>query len=407
MTFGDIEKALDSKKFSSTAFDTQVVSTSETIFDLPSSVPFNTERYELVQEGTVDDTNFTNGDGRYKLAVNGDSGDAHELKARQLVTYVPNFEFLWGVAYYMENQIEAGQKLTVKLADDTDDNGYFLEITNDQRRVYIKKSGSEVDSKEWGVDNGVDPYEGKSYLDETRPQVARTYLNWYGVGPGKFTLSYTNSNSEMNNEVLASCANGDTVATEEINLQLSVRLECTESTSANTVNVMSLGALVRGSSSATNRLKSSNTWDAGGSIDSTTYSPILAVRRRSGYDNIPTQLDSYSITPSDTMEVVAVAYDEDNLTASNWDVPPQMDADNTAIEQTESISSAPLDGDGNPDARHLDLVAAPGAQGNETRTAKLDTRNNFYKDEVVVFMARTKSASGASTDLLVRTRQEW
>jgi len=55
MTFGKIEEYIDNEKFSTTAFDTKIVGNTETIFDLPSTYPFSTERYDLIQEGTVDE----------------------------------------------------------------------------------------------------------------------------------------------------------------------------------------------------------------------------------------------------------------------------------------------------------------------------------------------------------------
>ena len=256
----EIAKEELSKKHSSTAFATHIADSTTSLLDLPSSYPFNSERYALIQEGTVEDSEFQDAAGEFQLSVNGVEGDAHELKARQRVLYLPNYEILVGQAFYMQNELEPGQLLIIEFADPDGENGYFTEITHDTRRSYIKNGGTKVDPKEWGKDDTVDPYEQEE-LNETQPQVHRAFINWYGDGRFKPTLAYADSEGKMQNPTLARSANRGEVATEEINLNLSVRLECTESTNPNTVNVLSMGAANRGDSSSTNRTKPGHNWD--------------------------------------------------------------------------------------------------------------------------------------------------
>lgn len=45
----------------STQFDTAVADSTTSLLDLPSTYPFNSERYTRIEEGTVDETDFEDG----------------------------------------------------------------------------------------------------------------------------------------------------------------------------------------------------------------------------------------------------------------------------------------------------------------------------------------------------------
>lgn len=394
----------DAANLATTGFDTLIADNTTSLLDLPSSYPFNGERYALIQNGTVDEADFTDAPGEFELSVNGTEGDVHELKARQRVTYLPNYELLIGQAFYMEEELEPGQLLTLEFADPEGENGYFTEISANTRRSYIKNGGIIIGANEWGHDDTTDPYEDG--LLETQPQVLRSYLNWYGDGRIKNTLTFAGEAAKMENTTVSRNANKGEVATEEINLNISVRLECTEPTSANTVNVLSLGATNRGDGSATNRTKAAHDWDLGGDIGSTEFTIVLASRRIPEKEQIPTQLDNFEIIPSDTMEVAAIAFDAAETDATDWNIPPQQNRENTAVESTTNVSTFPTDADGNPQGRVLDLVVAD-AQGNRSQASRADVQAEFYEDEILGFLARTKSASNASVDITRRMREEW
>lgn len=400
-----IKQLLFAGRQSSTQFATQIADSTTSLLDLPSTYPFNSERYSLTQEGTVDGDDFEDAPGEFRLSVNGTEGDVHELKARQRLTYVPNYELLWGAAAYLADELAAGQRLELALADPERENGYFIRIENDTRETFIKNGETIIDRKAWGDGEGAeDPYNAD--VDETQPQVFRQFVSWYGDGAARTTLTYADENSIPQNPLLNTVANRGEVATEEINLNISVRLECTAATTPNTVNVLSYGALNRGAGSSTNRTKAAHTWGLGGDIGPEGFTPVLAIRRIPGKGQIPTQLDNFEILPGDTMEVAAIAFDESETDATEWDVPPQKDPENTAVEQTTNISEFPTDENGEPVGRLLDLVVAD-AQGNRSDPSAADVQAEFYEDEILAFLARTKDANNSSVDLTWRTRQEW
>ena len=396
---------IEKRKHSTTGFDTSIADSTTSLLDLPSSYPVNSERYKVVQEGTVGDTEFSDTPGEYKLSVNGTEGDVHELMARQRLAYVPNYELLWGAACYLENELVSGQRLEVALSDPERENGYFIRIEDESKTCFIRNGNADIDVIEWGQrEDTSDPYNDE--FDETQPQVFRQFVSWYGDGAAKTTLTHADKNSKPQNPTIATVANRGEVATEEINLNISIRLECTDATTANTVNVLSYGAANRGAGSATNRTKAAHNWDLGGDIESTDFTAVLALRRIPGKEQIPTQIDNFEIIPSDTMEVAAIAFAEGETDASEWNVPPQLDPENTAVEQTTNVSTYPTDANDNPDGRLLDLVISD-AQGNRSESSAVDVQSEFYEDEVLLFLARTKAASNSSVDLTWRTRQEW
>jgi len=403
-----IRQLLQERKNSKTSFNTHVADSTTSVVSLPSTFNFNSERFELVQEGTVDDTDFTDNEGEYSISVNGNSGDAHEFRAKQRVEYTPNYELLVGLAYYMENQLSDGQRLIIKFADKSSDNGYFAVIENDRRYSYIKSNGSKIDETDWGQRQRTqDVYPKYDNLDETQPQILRKYLSWYGDGAKRDTLSFANQKAQMQNKEVSRCANTSSVSTNEINLFMSIRLECTSSTTSNTLNVLSMGAVNRGSESDTNRQKPSINFNLGGNIG-TSYTPVLALRKRSSKKNVPTELEKMTVLPTTKMAIIAVAFPSGSTDASSWDIPPEQDGDNTSTEETDSITSFPTDGDGNPDGRLLDgMIALSGGKGNSTEENATDIVDPIYDDDEIVFLAKAESGSGESLDLTYRTQQRW
>lgn len=407
-----------------TQFGTRIADNTTALTDLPSTYPVNSERYELVTEGTVDthgtvaDTDQTNqiadnenfGDepGRYDLSTNGAEGDAIELRGRKRLSYQPNYELLWGAAFYMQETLNAGHRIEVAFASPDRDNGYFVGIEPDSREAFIRNGGVRIDAAEWGERHDTeDAYERE--FDETQPQVIRQFVSWYGDGAARTELTHANSGAKVKNDLVARVANTDTVATEEINLQISVRLECTADSSPQTLSSMSFGALNRGDSSVSNREKGAIEWDLGGDIGSTEYTPLMAIRRRPGYEQVPTHLSQTQMIPEDRMELLAVAFNQNaaGLTVSDWDVPPQMDAANSAVERTTSFTEFPTDANGQPAGRQLSVLVADGAGGNQADRTEADIDKEFYENEVVGILARTKTASNSAVDVMWNTRQEW
>lgn len=386
-------------------FDQIIADNTTTLIDLPSSNNYNSERFEIETAGTVDSaTEFTDAEAEFQLSVNGNSGDRFTIRSRETTSYVPNYEMLWGSAFYMQNQLEQGQVLKLEFLDTNRENGYVMEITNNTRRAYLLKNGVEKGVREFGHDDNYDPY--NNGLDETTPQTMRTFISWYGAGPAKYTLHSVQDDGTSDNDTVAQVANRDSVATNEINLRMGVTLECTEDTTANTVNVLSMGAVIRGDGSQTNRVKDAELFDAGGDID-TSPTPIIAIRRRADYESVPTALTSLAGAPTDDMKLFASAIPEENVTASEWDIPAQQDPENTAVEQTSTISSVPIDADGNVEGRQLSgLFAYPGGGNRRSRT-KSEVLDRFYEGEIVVIFGQTRSATGASIDLEYSVREDW
>ena len=401
----DLNQLFDSSKDN---FDQIIADRTSILLDLPSTYKFNTERLAKETSGSVDpETDFEDLPSRYQLTVNGDEGDKFSLRARQRNSYVPNYELLWGIAYYMENELAEGQKLTIEHLDTPRENGYVLELTSNGKRAYILNDGEEVGARNLGHDDTFNPFDNG--LSETTPQICRTFVSWYGAGPGRFTINSVGEKGVANNDVVARIANRDSVATGEINLRMGVTLECTEPTTANTVNVLSMGALIRGDGSVTNRVKESARFDLGNENINDEPTPILAIRRRDSFAGIPTALTSMAASPSDDMRLFGVAFQEENVDVdeASWDVPPQQDGDNTAVETSTAITDFELDADGNPDGRLLSSMLAYPGQGNRRSRTEIDILDRFYDEEIVVIFAETRSASGASTDLEYGIRQEW
>ena len=103
------------------------------------------------------------------------------------------------------------------------------------------------------------------------------------------------------------------------------------------------------------------------------------------------------------MKVLAFAVSPDQTDATNFTTPEESTAENDAIETTTEITTPTTPEDGRQAA--LVLLDADNTQRSET--ARETVKTPIYDDDIIVFMAKTKSSSNASIDLSVKTLQEW
>jgi hypothetical protein len=414
-----------------TAFDTRIADSTTNRLDASGAYTYNVGRHFLLENGTFisdladlsDPDAFTDFEGKMQLRAT--AGDEHVFGGRELIRYVPNYELLFGAATWAERELTAGQHYAVEFADDTFTDGYryhFEGVDGGGVTLTLEQAsgGTVVDS--------VPDAEGDRQdhgWDHTRPSVARGFINWYGAGLTRYTLSHTTRPDEdvitdQKNPTLGRTANSADVATQNPNLRVQCRVWADDGADAVTVNVCSLGALVRGNATEVDREKPAIFWDVGGSISqypTDNVGDAMAARIDPERNNVAAKAEPPIFQPGGsgvTMEltVYAVHKDHPSLTV-NFDDPDddgtdegpapaaQARAQTDVMQYTRDVTSIPtvtdIRADGTeglvPDMRHLTTTVGQSSGGNDPGSTSggevAGIKRNVYKDDVVVFLPRS------------------
>jgi hypothetical protein len=459
-----IEKLREILTRNDTAFNTKIADVTTNRIDASGAYEYNIGRHFLLENGTfisdladlTDPNAFTDLDGKFQVTAQ--PGDEHVFGARELVRYVPSYELLFGAAAWAETALESGQHFAVEFADDTFADGYRYHYEYDDALGAVTLSleqsanGIIVDRVPTDLRN----LEDHGY-DHTKPAVPRGYLNWYGAGLFRGELSYPIRSTtlpydvfddgeyirEQSNPVIGKTANDDDVATTNPNVRVQVRTWAEpEATNPVTVNVCSLGALIRGNATEFDREKPSVHWDVGGSISqypADNAEDAIAARIDPTRNNVSVKMEPPLFEPAGSgvtmsLGVYAVHKDNPDLTVNfadpdddGTDEGPTPAAQATAqtdvMQYTRDVTSIPTATDIRsdattglvPDMRHITSTVGASGGGNNPGTTSggegVGVKRNIYRDDVVIFLPRSdplgNTTSGTIQWLKPLFEQDW
>lgn len=420
-----------------TSFGTRVADNTTNRLDLPAIYPFNTERHKITINGRDErepttSAKFTDQTGYWQLTAS--AGDTISFAARERLRYVPNYELLFGLVAWYESQPDADQRLFIELSDDARQNAYRYELTPGATEVSLVSGGATVDSvpeSEFGAFDDADAADHNPFdkIERTQPINLRGKLNWYGSGNFRPSLSYTRPNGVQYNPTLGKLANQAGIATEEINLRPKIVLEADAGAADFTVNLGTIGALIRGNATEVDRPEPFVATDLGGTITGAfaDNAPVVALRNDPTQANVVSEILPYQYAPggSDVMELAAVVVSESDTDASGFTTPIIQNATNTALQATTQVTSFPtttktdIKGDSvtapDPDRLLATVVAAgggrntPAASGTDLVQQKRVFDSSPVTDsEVVLLIPRQISGNDGTINWLkVPTLQDW
>lgn len=420
------------------AFDQRVADNTVNRLDIPGGYDYNTERHRFLADGTLiqDPANtdrLIDADGKFQILAA--AGETNEFRTREILRYVPNYEILWGAAVWAESALSDGQHFAIEYTDDNGDNGYSyvfdgtadgLDLTLEQYR-----GGSTVDS--YNVIVG-DDFQGTDLpqYDHTKPAVYRCFVNWYGGGATRYTVSYPVTDDAgdavaQDNHTLGRTANRDDIATDRINNHISVRVWADEGADEVTVNLGSLGALIRGNATEFDREKTPVIWDVGGSISQYPVDNVddaIAARVARNKTEVAVTMLPPSFKPAGNdvyMELGAYVIDrlDPDLTV-NFDDPDddgtdegpapaaQGNALNDVMRYTRNVTAIPTETDIRSDGTtglvpNMTLLATTVAEsgqgsggGSQTGGERPGVKRNVGPDDVIIFLPRTDPSGGTT-----------
>jgi hypothetical protein len=191
-----------------------------------------------------------------------------------------------------------------------------------------------------------------------------------------------------------------------------------------TVNIASMGAVIRGGATEFSRPKAGLLYDLGGSIGDTWAGnePILAVQHDSDQRNVAIRKDVPEFSPSGdvTMELLLGAVAASETDASGFAPYQQTQSQNTALEATTNVSTFPTvtrdvpDGSTQvevPDVRQLAHSVAEGAKNDPVKAEAGPGENRkrvLGPDEVGLYIPQTGGSTGVSLNWLRPiSNQDW
>jgi hypothetical protein len=422
-------KVIDAIQENDSAFNTRLADGTQNRIDASGEYNFNTGRHRFLENGTfVNDLADTTklDDQPAKMQVTASAGDELIFGARELLRYVPNYELLFGVASWSETALQPGQHFAKELMDADGTNGYRYHYAGTADGVTLtleqfQGNTTPVDTKPVDLD-----HLRKHGFDHTEPHLGRCKLNWYGAGLGRYELSFptrdpeTGQIDEQKNLSVGRTANDTDVATDRINLRVQTRVWCDAGAPDLTVNVCSLGALIRGSATQRNREKPGIFWDVGGTISqypTDNVTDAMAARIDPDRREVAAQLQPPLFQPAGSdvtieLGVYAVHKDEPDLTV-NFDDPDddgtdegpspaaQAKAQTDVMQYTRDVTAVPtvtdIRADGTeglvPDMRQLTSTVGQSGGGNSpgstTGGEGLNIKRNVYPDDVLIFLPRS------------------
>jgi hypothetical protein len=445
-----ISKLRETLTRNDSAFGTEVADSTTNRIDASGAYEYNIGRHFLLENGRFiydldilnDPDAFTDASGKFQVRAT--PGDEHVFGARELVRYVPNYELLFGAAAWAETALEPGQHFAIEFADDTFRDGYRYHYHYDDAADAVRLTLEQAADGLLVDTTPTDLAERERHgYDHTKPGVGRGYINWYGAGLFAAELSYPIRSStlpysvlddgeyirEQTNPRIGKTANDDDVATGNPNLRIQVRVWADGDAAAPvTVNVCSLGALIRGNATEFDREKPSVHWNVGGSISqypTDNVTDAIAARIDPERNNVAVKAQPPLFQPTGsgvTMEltVYAVHKDHPDLTV-NFDDPDddgtdegpspaaQARAQTDVMQYTRDVTAIPTTTDIRadattglvPDMRHITSTVGQSSAGNDpgstTGGEGRGVKRNVYKDDVAIFLPRTDPEGNVSS----------
>lgn len=414
------------------AFGTHISDITVNRIDIPGTYSANLGRHQLLVDGVfteppLDDSPALNDlPGKWELTAT--AGETIVFGSREIARYVPNYELLWGVAGWAETEpLESGHHIYIEFSDDDQTNGYAYRIDGvdgGDPTITLEQysGGTTVDSVTTDLstarDRGFAVY---------KPTVYRNFLNWYGAGLSRYTISFPSEDATgkvngQRNDVIGRTATRDDVQTEEINLQTQIRLVCDAGASDLVYNMCSAGVLIRGNATEFDREKTAVFFDgpndalSGGSIGKypANNDALIAGRIDPNRRNVAVKIQPPITSATYTLSTIVGAVHQDNpdLTV-NFNDPdddgvdegttPAAQARSTTdvMQWTTDVTSFPTTTDFRadfstgtvPDVRQLGVVVSeggPSSSASATAAGELaEIKRVLYPNEVLLLIPRS------------------
>jgi hypothetical protein len=332
-------------------FDNPVSLSTNNETDLAGHYPATPERYRLFVNGTrqffqynsvAEFTDTTDG---FEITPQ-NAGDVVTFQTAERIRYVVQYVLEWSIALQLNQSLQTGEVVVVGFGDPDLANGSGTDLGPDADGWFVIHDGSMADSEarltEYRAGTEVD---GDTItfekLWQTWGRIGAT-TNWYNVGPTTVEESYTSDGEQLNVE-RAQVSKDNGKGPETANKSVTVSVKAEGGAGNLTVDVGSIGARTLGNVDAIVRTKRAQIHNA--SIgESGVYVPLAAIRVNPNQTIVTANLTG--VTPTNftgggALKIVALAVDTSKTDASGFASPPEQSVSNSAIEQTESVSTLP------------------------------------------------------------------
>jgi len=378
----------------------------ENLFNYLSSIGKVTglrNNIELGGSATVDNT-----EGEYVLSTTANGSDdiifGTELRGR----YSPGEVAEAGIGVRTEGRPTGNQEWKVGPFEDMngyyigeDSEGYFLARLNGGNETKVRQENWNKDTLD-GSDDRNNP--SGLNLDMDEGHVVRFDYAWYGHGEVKARLVMNEPSMEsgQGNEnsqsviTVHSFYPKNEVSVEQANLP--VRADLSNNGTAESFDLFIAGRqfTVLGTGKQADRINGETRF--GQSIDGT-WTPLISFQRETGFDNIPVNIDAFSVSTDNTIEYAIILGDQGNLNNASYSKATHTRDSESAVEVDTSADGFSTIGE----RRFVDF-AATGGRGNSTASEEAGLDFSLPEGQIVTLAARAPGGS-ASVDSVLRWQE--
>lgn len=411
-------QAADNVAGSVDAFGRFITNNPRVQLDIASQYKFSPERLrlflngsrEFVQYGDHDASKFEDADSSHVLKPGG--GDTMHIESAESCTYVVGTEMQATWAVKISQSLSGDDMVRIGPYNGLD--GWYIEHRGDHQNdrtadLVVENNGTRTVMKE-------DVEFPRPFTEYNRYALN---FNWYNVGNQEWIQTYTESGEQVNKSVAVTSRDG-VKATRTANLNLWYEVTADASTTGLELDCGSLSFSVQSNADQLVRGKPQRkeiTIPSGDNI----WHPVYAFRLESGTD-VNARLNEFEVlryTNNAAVELLAVSVDPSKTDASGFGVPEYHHAQNTVVQDTESVTTVP-DADGvvtdpaSTDFRPGGWTISASSlepsgtnfQAGASQATQTTVKRQVLASDVVVVLARSASAGGTVTfDYVVE--QDW
>lgn len=338
----------------------------------------------------------------YVLATTAAASDSATLDSAERGRYQPGYGAEAGIGIRYADTPTGEQDVQFGYFDAN--NGFFF--GRDATGIYVasRRDGTttKVYQSAWNADTLSATGENPSglRLNLAAGNIFHVLYSWYGYGPVHFIVMMKDSDGYQREVVAHTISPSQQVSILDPNLPIRAHIENGATEAAHTLYVGGRQFSVIGRYDPVRRVVSERRLSLG-SV-STTVLPLIAFRRKSGYDDVSVKIDGFDIITDQNL-VVEIRTTPTSLTGASYGTPTNHTAAECAVEA--DIAATAVSGGV---VLWSGLVEAGGPSGNRSG---FSTRDALPQDLIgtnpIVICARRAGASDATVSCVFRVSEEW
>lgn len=335
--------------------------------------------------------------GEIQLTTTASGSDSAQLNSAERGRYIPGYEASVGIGIRTDYTLSGNMYAEWGLDNGTEGVGFGEDATG--FFVYYRRSGSQtkVRPENFSVDSldGTGP--SGLTLDTSEGFIYQINFAWYGYGVIEWEIIAADPNTGLQKSfpIHRYKASGET-SIQSPNLPIYVILDNNGTATAANLYVGGRKYAILGIYRPNARFTHDYRLQLG-SVG-TTWLPVIAFRRKTGFEDVSVKLESISMTPDADMiwKVVTGV----TVSGGTWGTPAESTAAETAVEVNKTLTST-------SGGITIDMGLVGGTRNIASAGVSQLTELDFIGTDAIVLYVRRTTGTNGTVDALVGVKEEW